>query len=100
MDFRFIEQDKAKAIISCKSVLNPSTVEQDYCQDLNPFSNEVWLFAECCGPDSPEKIKVEAQKCGYKNYWQLYTWNRDTDEIIDSLEAWDNFVETVRSLRA
>lgn len=98
MDFRFIEIDKAIAVISCKSMLYPSTIETDYCSDLDSFSKDVWLFAECCGPDSVDDIKAAAATHGYKKFWHLYTWNRKDDSVIDALDSWYDFTETIRAL--
>ena len=98
MDFRFIEKENAIVVISCKSFLTPSSIEKDYCTDIDNFSKKVWLFAECCGPDSAERITTESIKHGYKNFWYLYTWNKASGDVKDALEVWDDFVKQVRSL--
>jgi len=98
MDFKFIDMEKTKAVISCKSFLTTTEIDKEYCSDLSPFTNQVWLFAECCGPKSAAKIKQEVIRNGYKGFWHLYTWNRNSGDIGDSLTDWDNFVETIRAL--
>lgn len=99
MDFRFIEKQNAIAVISCKSYLTTSTIEADYCQEMLKFVDKVWLFAECCGPESIELIKDASKKVGYANFWHLYTWSRTTDQIIDDIEGWFHFIETVKDLK-
>ncbi|MCK9403917.1 MAG: hypothetical protein M0Q26_11005 [Chitinophagaceae bacterium] len=99
MDFRFINKDKAIAVISCKSYLTRTAVEVDYCKKMLAYVHRVWLFAECCGPESVKLIRDEALDIGYENFWYLYTWSRTTDDIVDSVEGWLHFIETIKSLK-
>jgi hypothetical protein len=99
MDFRFIEKDKAIAVISCKSYLTKSAIEKPYCEYMLKYVKRVWLFAECCGPESVDLIKEESNKIGYENFWYLYTWSRTTDNIVDDEAGWHHFIETVKSLK-
>jgi hypothetical protein len=98
MDFRFIEQKNALAVISCKSYLTKSTIEVEYCKNMLALVNKVWLFSECIGPESKDIIKEEATNIGYENFWYLYTWNRNTGESEDNIDGWYTFIEAVKSL--
>ncbi|MEO6729836.1 MAG: hypothetical protein ABIN01_01370 [Ferruginibacter sp.] len=99
MDFRFIEKEKAIAVISCKSYLTKTEVEDVYCKSMLNYVKRIWLFAECCGPDSVELIKQESKDIGYENFWHLYTWSRTTDAIVDDVHGWLDFVEKIKALR-
>lgn len=99
MDFRFIEKEKAVAVISCKSYLTKSTIEEAYCKNMLNFVDRVWLFAECCGPESVDLIKEESKKVGYENFWYFYTWNRTSGDTIDDIDGWINFIEEVNKLK-
>ncbi|MCW3102701.1 MAG: hypothetical protein JWO09_1141 [Bacteroidetes bacterium] len=98
MDFRFIHKNNALVVISCKSYLANATVEKDYCENILKYVKNVWLFAECCGPESVKLIKNNSKKIGYKNFWYLYTWSRKTDKIVDDEKGWYHFIETVKKL--
>ncbi len=98
MDFKFILSSEAVAVISCKSYLTKSSIEEKYCKNMLQHVSKVWLFAECCGPDSFSLIAAEAVKIGYDKYWYLYTWSRTTGDTIDSLDGWIYFIQTVKQL--
>ena len=97
MDFRFIDQQKALAIISCKSYLRSSKVDKEYCVSMKPYIDKIWLFAECCGPRSAKSIQKKALDAGYENFWYLYTWSKQTAPK-ENPEGWNEFVEEVRKL--
>lgn len=99
MDFRFIPYDAARVVISCKSFLTTSEIEEDYCTDMLKYVGRVWLFAECCGPKSDEKIEEKAKAIGYENFWYLYKWNRGKNELTQTIEIWDSFVNEIIKLR-
>lgn len=99
MDFRFILKSHAVAVISCKSYLTKGGVEHDYCANMLKYVKKVWLFAECCGPDSVDLIREESKKIGYENFWYLYTWSRTTGEVIDDIPGWLGFIKEVKSLK-
>ena len=99
MDFRFIPFDAAKVVISCKSFLTTSAIEEEYCNDMLKYVGRVWLFAECCGPKSDEKIEERATTIGYENFWYLYKWNKAKNELIQTIEVWDSFVAEILKLR-
>lgn len=99
MDFKFIEKQNAVAVISCKSYLTKTAVEETYCKNMLNYVKKVWLFAECCGPDSVKLIREQASKDGYEHFWYLYTWSRTTDEIVDDVKGWLHFIEMVKKLK-
>jgi len=99
MDFRFIHQAEAHAVISCKSYLRSTEIEEGYCTDMKEYVGQVWLFSECCGPRSPSSIQQKAQQIGYDNYWHLYTWSKNKGTIHQNLQGWDDFVTKVKALR-
>lgn len=98
MDFRFIEQQKAVAVISCKSRLKSrNEIDREYCESMKPFVERIWLFAECCGPRNVESIREEALKSGYEKFWYLYTWSEKRGSK-PNMDGWNEFVEEVRKL--
>lgn len=99
MDFRFIPYSAAKVVISCKSFLTTSAIEEDYCKDMLKYVDRIWLFAECCGPKSDEKIEERAKEIGYENFWYLYKWNKAKNELTQTVEIWDSFVAEILKLR-
>lgn len=98
MDFRFIEQQKAVAVISCKSYLRSGDIDTEYCKLMKPFVKKIWLFAECCGPRSAESIERKALRFGYKKFWYLYTWSKQTSPRPNR-DGWSKFVKEVRKLK-
>lgn len=99
MDFRFIVKENAVTVISCKSYLTKTAIEEAYCKSMLSYVSKVWLFAECCGPESVEKIRDAAKEIGYENFWYLYTWSRTTNEIVDDVDGWLHFIDTIKSLK-
>jgi len=98
MDFKFIYQEDAVAVISCKSYITKSRLEKEYCERMLNYVDKVWLFAECCGPDSVDLIKTESANIGYNYFWHLYTWSKNTGNVIDGLDSWKHFVSKIREL--
>lgn len=98
MDFKFISQEEAVGVISCKSYLTVSHVDKQYCESIRKFVNRVWLFAECCDPNSIERIRNKAEKCGYEKFWPLYTWNKKISPTPYRV-GWNDFVGEVGRLR-
>jgi hypothetical protein len=97
MDFRFIPQEWAVAVISCKSHLRTGDIDEEYCKLLKPYVKKIWLFSECCGPHSVDSIKRKATRCGYGKCWHLYTWSKQTAPNPNS-EGWNDFVREVKRL--
>jgi len=99
MDFKFIKQQDAVVVISCKSLLRSrAEVDREYCELMKPFVKRVWLFAECCGPRSANSIREQALRCGYEKFWYLYTWTEGT-EPEPNRGGWNEFVEEVEKLK-
>lgn len=98
MDFRFIEEEKAVVVISCKSYLRTSDIDRDYCGLMKPFVRKIWLFSECCGPQSVENIQKKALAFGYEKFWHLYTWSKQKD-CDPNKDGWNSFVEEVKKLK-
>jgi hypothetical protein len=64
MDFRFIKQDNALAVISCKSYIKSGAVDKQYVACLKPFVKKIWLFAECCESKHTDSLANQAQNGG------------------------------------
>ena len=99
MDFRFIEQDAAKAVISCKSFLRKADIEVDYCSEMKKYVNEVWLFAECCQNGFSSRIQTAATDIGYNNFWHLYSWSKANGMTDPNNEHWNDFIQKVKALK-
>jgi len=97
MDFRFIPQEKAVAVISCKSFLKSGDIDKEYSEKIKPFIKKVWLFAECCYPQGVKYIQKKAVKCGYQKFWYLYTWDREKSPEPNK-KGWNEFVKEVKKL--
>jgi len=97
MDFRFVDQRNAVAVISCKSLLRSGDIDREYCESMEPFVQKIRLFAECCGPQSVETIRSKALESGYEHFWHLYLWSKQTEARPNS-EGWNKFVEEVKKL--
>lgn len=97
MDFVFIAQTSAVLVISCKSYLKSGNIDAAYCDLMRPFVERLWLFAECCGPRSADRVRARALESGYEKFWYLYTWGRQSNPD-PNLNGWHDFVETVLQL--
>jgi len=100
MDFKFVEQDEAVAVISCKSYLRSGDVDKNYVKCLESYVKKVWLIAECCEPGHVKGIKRQAQDAGYENFWYMYRWSRKTGEQEGNEAGWLDFVKKLRKLKA
>lgn len=98
MDFRFISRNHVKLVISCKSFLTNSDVEKEYCENMKNYISNIWLFAECCGPQSVAPITKTATEYGYSAFWHLYIWNRLTGETKLDEGIWKDFEKEIREL--
>lgn len=98
MDFHFIRKNKAILVISCKSFISPSSVDKLYCEEVKSYTNNVWLFAECCGPRSPKKIQEVALENGYKEFYYLYIWDKVKDKFCPNYQGWVDFLTNLRNL--
>jgi len=100
MDFTFVSQEDAVAVISCKSYLKSISGEyRDYSEKVRKYVKHLWLFAECCRPDAVRRLTQKSQQAGYDKFWYLYTW--DGERALDpSQEMWLDLLESVESLRS
>jgi hypothetical protein len=99
MDFNFISQSKAKAVVSCKSYIKTNTIEKEYFQNLSQYVPKIWLFAECCPKSSLRTIRANARSIGYEHFWHLYTFDKKQVTTQDApLDEWKDFHTTVRAL--
>jgi len=98
MDFRFIKQQKALVVISCKSYLRSGYMDSEYCKLMKPFVKRIWLFAECCGPRSVNSIRKKALRLGYEKFWHLYTWSKQKTPEPNK-DGWREFIEEVNKLK-
>lgn len=98
MDFKFIDQSKVKAVVSCKSYIKTNTIEKEYFQNLSRYVPKIWLFAECCPSASADTIRKNAQSAGYEFFWHLYSFEKKQREIQDAFHEWEDFDKTVRAL--
>lgn len=97
MDFKFIEKSEALVVVSCKSYIQTGTVDEKYCEAMKPYIDKIWLFAECCGPKSGEKIRQKALEFGYEYFWYLYDWSKSKDSK-PNIDGWNHFVDTVKNI--
>jgi len=100
MDFRFVNQDNALVVISCKSYIKSGAVDKQYVPCLKPFVKKIWLFAECCEGKHTDSVATQAQKAGYENFWYLYKWERKTASQEPNESGWMAFVKKLRRLKA
>ena len=100
MDFRFVRQDNALVVISCKSYIKSGSVDKQYVPCLKPFVKKVWLFAECCESRHTDSVANQAQNAGYDNFWYLYKWEREKASQEPNESGWMEFVKKLRRLKA
>ena len=100
MDFKFVKQDKAVVVISCKSYLRTGAIDKNYVRYLKPFVKRIWLIAECCEPNHVDSIAQQAQVAGYQNFWYMYKWSRETTGREKNESGWLDFVKRLRKLKA
>ena len=98
MDFKFVEQKHAVAVISCKSYI--TSIRQDfknYCDKVRDYVKNVWLFAECCRPGAVDRLREKSQEAGYGKFWYLYAWDGKSS-IQQNKQGWFDFLESVKAL--
>ena len=98
MDFKFINCESALLVISCKSSINVGKIDKKYCSQISNFIKRIWLFAECCGPYSIERISNKAKEHGYEKFWHLYIWMKSKDEIVNNTNGWIDFINEIKKL--
>jgi hypothetical protein len=73
MEFKFIEAAKARAVISCKSILTSKEIDKDYPKELKKFGvKKVFLFAECSSASNFDNLRKKAKTAGYADLCCLY----------------------------
>jgi hypothetical protein len=97
MDFKFVRQDSAVAVISCKSYAKDKDVDAGYVQKLQPYVKHVFLFAECCAPDKVDSLRKRAKKAGYAGFGYLYTFDEGRGEGLTDPKRWLSFLDAVAS---
>jgi len=95
MDFKFINIDAVVGVISCKAQI--STIDQKYLSQMKAFTKNVWLFAEYCNFNAYDRIRTNAKKKGYKDFWCLYEWNEKKRPKV-KIDVWKKFDEKFISL--
>ena len=98
MDFKFIEKQYVKIVISCKSNIRPGLIDKEYPKLMRKYAKDIWLFSECCDPKKSEKIKKEAYKYGYKRFWYLYGLT-SSDDADPNKTGWIKFASEIKKLK-
>ncbi len=93
MDFKFVECDKAIAVISCKSYARD--VDAAYPKKLKPYVRTVFLFSECCAPAALTRLRNKATRSGYRGFACLYTYDEATGECVNLPGEWDKFLSKI-----
>lgn len=60
MNFKFVKQSRAVAVISCKSFAKG--VDAEYVPKLRPYVKHVFLFAECCAPNKVASLRKKQKR--------------------------------------
>ncbi len=98
MDFRFIEAEKAKVVVSCKSALDK--IDKKYPKSLKRFGiKSIFLFAECCRDTCYKAMKQKARKAGYSGLWCLYCTTKEKNCKTDDNMGID-FIDKIRKALA
>jgi hypothetical protein len=85
MNFKFIEAQNVRAVVSCKSTVR--AIDKAYPKDLEKHGVEnIFLFAECCQDAHFSRLRKAARRAGYRGLWCLYLTQEDgsfkTDESM------------------
>ncbi len=98
MDFKFVDQEDAVAVISCKSYLKSIGQDyEDYSRKVGKYVKNLWLFAECCPPADVDRLQERSRKAGYRKFWYLYPWDGERSIHLDEAMCLD-FLKSVRRL--
>jgi hypothetical protein len=91
MEFSFINVDRVRAVVSCKSVLG--TIDKEYPRSLRRHGVEkVFLFAECCRKARFEHLIKSSKGAGYLGLWCLYFAE---EELVNNESHYVDFGDTV-----
>lgn len=94
MDFKFVRQDLAAAVVSCKSFAKD--VDKGYALKLRPYVKPVFLFAECCAPSRVGTLRTKAKRAGYAAFGYLYTFDEKSGECVKDEKGWLKFLDAVK----
>jgi hypothetical protein len=97
MDFRFVSMIGTVVVISCKSMVR--SIDKTYPKLMRNHVRRIWLFGECCGPRSADRLANKAKKAGYERFWHLYKWSPKMEDIEPDREGWNHFVKEVQKLK-
>jgi hypothetical protein len=98
MDFKFVDQKDAIAVISCKSYLKSIGQDyDDYSRKVRGYVKDVWLYAECCPPAAVDGLRKRSRKAGYNKFWYLYLWDGERPIQLNEVMCQD-FLKSVKSL--
>ena len=97
MNFKFVQADAVRAVVSCKSQLD--SIDSDYPKALKAFGiRKVFLFAESCRQDRLDALRTAAKKAGYSGVWCLYTTEKGLEDPF--IKADENmYVEFGKAIR-
>jgi hypothetical protein len=95
MDFKFVRQECAVAVISCKSYAKD--VDKEYAHKLRKYVKHVFLFAECCAPSRVAALRKKARQAGYAAFGYLYAFDEKRNECIPDEREWHSFLDTIKS---
>jgi hypothetical protein len=97
MDFHFVQAEKVKAVISCKSKLTSIDVDFLHLVKSQFKVKHVLLFAESVPTKSRVALVRKAKKCGYSGLWYLYEIGKDRQPVVDE-NVYLDFLSTVKKL--
>jgi len=97
MDFHFVPQRSAVAVISCKSLIRSlREVDEAYCLEVKKYVDHVFLFAECCDSGTQDKWRKRVLDAGYAGFGYLYEYNRRAQSTDANHDVWRGFLSAVR----
>jgi len=99
MDFRFVSPEYVRLVISCKSQLDRVTRKMaEYAQDIQQFTDRLWLFAECCQVGKVAALSAKAREVGYERLWYLYALERGKVGHVENDQGWLQFANELAQL--
>jgi len=94
MDFKFVETERVRAVVSCKSRLHG--IDKSYPKALKKYGvKHVFLFAECCNETQFEKLRQRAEAAGYSGLWCLYLVQKGPSPIKSVEEMYVDFGKAI-----
>jgi hypothetical protein len=94
MDFVFVDCRKAVAVVSCKSSV--TDIDEPYAEEIRKHVRNVLLFGECCHPASEKRLRRQAKEAGYKGFWHLYVFNKETGYRDANEKVWIDFLRVLK----